>query len=38
MIEEERKKKSRIQCIVLPKRSHLKANEKNKGVWSQHLT
>ncbi len=30
MIEEERKKKSRIQCIVLPKRSHLKANEPTK--------
>ena len=30
MIKEERRKKSRIQCIVLPKRSHLKANEPTK--------
>jgi hypothetical protein len=30
MIEKERKKKSGIQCIVLPKRTHLKANEPTK--------
>ena len=30
MIKEERRKKSRIQCIVLPKKSHLKANEPTK--------
>ena len=30
MIGKERKKKSGIQCIVLPKRTHLKANEPTK--------
>jgi hypothetical protein len=34
MIEKERKKKSGIQCIVLPKRTHLKANVRKTGDGS----